>query len=93
MPIAELPPLEGCQAVLTAWNGERLRELRERMQLSQAGLAAAANVGQNSISQWERNDRVPGVEEVFRLADALGVDCNAFRQEVGEEPIKRRRKN
>lgn len=74
-------PISGILAV--AWNGERLKQIRKAAGLDQTELGAAADCGQSSISLWERGDRIPGAEELYRLADALGVSCEAFRETPG----------
>lgn len=52
----------------------RLRELRERADMTQDQLAAASGVSQSAVSQIERGTR-PNVtlEVVEKLANALGV--------------------
>lgn len=74
-----------------AWNGNRLREIRKAAGLNQTQLADAADCDQTAVSLWELDKRVPGTEELFRLADALNVNCDAFRQDVGADIAFKRR--
>lgn len=67
------------------WNGDRLKFVRIAAGLSQAALGVAAGYGQAAISHWEVGARVPGADELYALADALGVSCEVFRQPVDAE--------
>ncbi len=66
-----------------AWSGERLREIREAVGLSQKALSVKAQCDQTAVSLWELEKRTPGAAELFRLSDALGVKCDTFREEPG----------
>jgi transcriptional regulator with XRE-family HTH domain len=78
------------ETLVMDWKGERLRELRKLRGWTQKDLAEIANLDQSDVSRWERNDTRPSVESLFKLADALRVSCEAFRQAVGSKPIARR---
>ena len=60
--------------------GARLRELRIRAGMTQTELADAAEVSQNGLSHWETGSREPGWSTIVKLADALGVSCEEFRE-------------
>jgi len=51
--------------------GERLRELRERRELSLRSLADVAGMSYSYISDMERGLRVPSLTSIIRLAVAL----------------------
>lgn len=53
--------------------GERLRELREKRELSLRALADLAGMSYTYISDMERGLRVPSLTTIIRLAVAL--DC------------------
>jgi len=53
--------------------GQRLKQAREKAQISQRGLAKRSGLSQQLISKLE-NGLVESTTEVFRLAEALGVD-------------------
>src|SRR5579864_4016865 len=52
---------------------EKLRELRRTRGLTQADLAALADISVTYISQLESADTSPGIDLVSRLATALGT--------------------
>ena len=54
--------------------GQRVRRLRDVRYLSQAELAARANIGRAALSRLENDVTVPIQRTVRRLAKALGVD-------------------
>jgi transcriptional regulator with XRE-family HTH domain len=59
----------------TEWErnmGARLKELREKADVSQAGLAAAVGVSPRTVQYWESN-RTFDIEVAVKLADAFGI--------------------
>lgn len=42
-----------------AWNAERVKQLRDRLQLTQAQLASQLGVRQQTISEWETGVYAP----------------------------------
>lgn len=58
--------------VLVAF-GQNLRCCREAQKLSQADLAECADLDRTYISDIERGLRNPGIKNVVKLAQALGV--------------------
>ncbi|WP_295855223.1 helix-turn-helix domain-containing protein [uncultured Xylophilus sp.] len=61
------------KAELRAIIGSRLREERQRLNLSQADLAERSEVSRRSIVEWERGALVPTVEFIAHAAE-LGFD-------------------
>lgn len=57
----------------------RLRELRERAELSVAALAAKAKITRAALYNLENGDSRPSWDVVQRLARALGVPTDTFR--------------
>ena len=53
--------------------GKRIRELREEQRLRQEDLAQRAGVARNTVSRIERDDLVPTVVMIEKLANGLGV--------------------
>ena len=54
--------------------GERVREMRSRVAISQEELADRAGLDRTYISSLERGHRNVALENICRLATALGVD-------------------
>lgn len=56
--------------------GARLRKLRHERGLSQIQLGELAGIDNKSISRYENGHRNMGIDDLFRLADALGVPAD-----------------
>jgi transcriptional regulator with XRE-family HTH domain len=63
--------------------GQRLKELRDRANLTQEALARKADVGTDAVRNWEKGRRTPGLDMAVKLADALGVSLDDL---VGRTP-------
>ncbi|MGI8730262.1 MAG: helix-turn-helix domain-containing protein [Solirubrobacteraceae bacterium] len=53
--------------------GERIKRAREAASISQATLAELLGKQQTAISHWESGRRLPGIDDLVNLAEALGV--------------------
>lgn len=53
--------------------GEHLKELRDRRDLSQVRLSELAGLNRNYVGDVERGRRNPCLDNILKLADALGV--------------------
>ena len=58
---------------LLAAFGRQLRKYREAKTLTQEVLAEKANMDRTYVSDIERGVRNPGIKNVARLAEALGI--------------------
>jgi transcriptional regulator with XRE-family HTH domain len=67
---------------------DRLRELREQAGLTQAQLAESSGLPLGSIRNYEQGQREPYWQVVFKLAEALGVSCEAFKGCVGAGQVE-----
>jgi Zn-dependent peptidase ImmA (M78 family)/DNA-binding XRE family transcriptional regulator len=56
----------------SAWIARRIRDVREEAGLTQAQLALRLGRTQTSVSYWESGKRVPGLDDLIELADAVG---------------------
>jgi transcriptional regulator with XRE-family HTH domain len=67
--------------------GERMRELREAVGLSEAKLADKAGLPFGSVHGYGLGRRKPSFAAVVKIARALGVTCEAFAdcEDVGGE--------
>jgi transcriptional regulator with XRE-family HTH domain len=61
-----------------AWVARRIREARAERGLSQADLAKRTGRTQAAVSLWEGGKRVPGLDDLMDLAQALGKDLGYF---------------
>lgn len=64
--------------------GGRIREIRERRELSQRALAELSGLSANAISRIERGESSPTVSTLHRLATALSVPITEFFQAHAE---------
>lgn len=48
-----------------------IKEYRQKLNLSQSDLAKRMKVKQNTISQWENENRLPNIKQGIRLAKLL----------------------
>lgn len=55
--------------------GHRIRELRLQLGLSQEALAELAGVHRTYMGSVERGERNVSLDNIYRFADALGVDA------------------
>ena len=56
----------------------RLREEREKQHISQIDLALKAQLSQNIVALIETGKRVPNINTVFKIADALDISPVLF---------------
>ena len=64
--------------------GKRVRELRVKKGLSQQGLGNAIGVTKVSVCGYESGSRLPNLEKLVKLADALGCTTDYL---LGRENI------
>ena len=65
-----------------------LRELRELAGMTQDALGETVGVTRQTIAVWESGDRQPTIEQLGRLARALGVSLDLFIvKDTGTEPV------
>jgi transcriptional regulator with XRE-family HTH domain len=66
--------------------GTRIRELRERRQLTQEGLAEAADLAANTIRRLERGKFGPSFDTMLKLANGLHVPLAALLSDEYDLP-------
>jgi transcriptional regulator with XRE-family HTH domain len=64
--------------------GQRIRELRKSLQLTQEQLAERASISVSFLSMIERGDRVPHLQTLAMLAKPLGVSLAEVFIGIGE---------
>ena len=70
--------------------GRRVRDLRERLELSQESLAERAHLHRNYIGGIERGERNVGLVNVGKLAVALEVSVAELFAPFATKPSRRR---
>lgn len=68
--------------------GKRLKEARERKDMTQSELAKAASIGESTVSFYESGKREPNYETLIKLANILDTTPNYLltgRQEWWEK--------
>jgi repressor LexA len=66
---------------------EKIRQLREKLGITQKELAQKVGVDQTTISYYEAGKRSITVDMLQKIADALGVDVRYFFEDQEVEPI------
>ncbi len=69
--------------------GKRLREVREEAGISQERLAELATLHRTYVSSVERGKRNISIENIERLAVALGVSMRDLMPEDAKQPKKK----
>lgn len=54
--------------------GDRIRERRTALEMTQLDLAQQLETDSMSVSRWERNAAFPRADTLVKIADALRVD-------------------
>jgi transcriptional regulator with XRE-family HTH domain len=57
---------------------ETLKQLREKAGLTQAALAHRTGLSLGVVRDYEQGRKEPAMRSAFKLAEALGVTCEAF---------------
>jgi len=69
--------------------GQRIRELRKSLSLTQEQLAERAGISVSFLSMIERGDRVPHLETLAMLSKPLGVSLAEVFVGIGESSASR----
>lgn len=67
--------------------GRRLRALRETLALSQPALSKITGFSKSLISNWERGDRPPSIQQLINLCKAMNLHPYDFCPELYEFDI------
>lgn len=66
--------------------GERLRRMRKLQGLTLMQLGERSGIWFTAISKWERDERIPRVQYLKKVADALGVPLDYLTEPLKDEP-------
>ena len=67
--------------------GEKIKQLRVKLNLTQEELAARTELSKGFISQLERNITSPSIATLIDILEALGTDLSSFFSEQPEEKV------
>lgn len=67
--------------------GDRLKNVRGKLSLTQKALAQALGVSQGHISALEQNEKIPGGDILISLKKCFGVDLNWMLTGEGQTDI------
>lgn len=75
--------------------GERLKELRDEMELNQEDVAAKLNIGRSTYANYETERAEPGIAVLRDLADFynVSIDFLCGYTDIRESYIKDKRKS
>lgn len=83
--------------------GDFIKQYRKRKKMTQQELAQKSGVSMMSIRRYEKNERIPSIEHLKKIASSLGISVfeldpslyeNTFNKKVGENiATMRKRKN
>jgi transcriptional regulator with XRE-family HTH domain len=62
--------------------GNRLKELRLKMNITQQQLSNDLSVASSTISNWEKGRRLPSISDLKRIAKYFGVNLSCFDLDV-----------
>ena len=67
--------------------GERIRKLREEQELPQRKVAAQLDIDTSLLAKYERNERHPSKERIFKIADLFKIDYSELVNEILSDKI------
>lgn len=70
--------------------GNRVKEVRIRLGISQAELASAVGVTQSAVSQWEQGITEPGVSVLVKVAVELRTTIDELVRDIRDEVLDHR---
>jgi uncharacterized protein YjbI with pentapeptide repeats len=75
--------------------GNKIAEARKKVNLSQSELAQQISISPQAVGKWERDESMPDIMTLERLATIFGVDLNYFsesfqtsKKEIGNKESK-----
>ena len=68
--------------------GRFIATRRKRMSLTQEELAAMLNVSKSAIAKWETDGGIPDRDNLYKLAETMGVSVNDMHQIIRSKDYK-----
>jgi len=66
--------------------GERIKECRQNVDLSQEKVAELVGVSRQAVTKWEANQTAPSTENLFKLAEIFGTTVDFILTSDGPGP-------
>lgn len=60
--------------------GQFIHSRRKHLHMTQEQLAAKIHVSKSAIAKWETDGGIPDRDNLYRLAEALGVEVNSLHR-------------
>lgn len=61
--------------------GQKLKEIRRRLGLSQENLAEIVHVSRQAITKWENDGGLPDISNLQELSQVFGISVDSFLNE------------
>lgn len=65
--------------------GQKIKNKRKELNLTQEYLAKELNISRQAVSKWEKEISEPSMENLVKLSEIFGVDIGYFKNEKEEE--------
>lgn len=85
-----LTPIKKEPAALTSTLGQVIKEVRQRLGLSQEELATKAGLHRTYISNIEQGERNPSLTTLTNLSAAMNLECSHLMQMVEQRTAQQR---
>ena len=67
--------------------GQKIKNKRKELNLTQEYLAKEINISRQAVSKWEKGMSEPSMENLVKLSEIFGVDVGYFKNEEDESKI------
>lgn len=67
--------------------GQKIKNKRKELNLTQEYLAKELNISRQAVSKWEKEISEPSMENLVKLSEIFGVDIGYFKNEEDESKI------
>ena len=68
--------------------GEKIKNKRKELNLTQEYLAKELNISRQAVSKWEKGLSEPSMDNLLKLSEIFGVDIDYFKKDSDQEENK-----
>lgn len=68
--------------------GDKIKNKRKELNLTQEYLAKELNISRQAVSKWEKGTSEPSMENLVKLSGIFGVDIDYFKKDKKDEEEK-----